>query len=374
MQRALHLAAQARGRVEPNPLVGCVIVKSDRIIAEGYHHQFGSPHAEPTALAAATESPAGSTVYVTLEPCCHANKKTPPCTKALIQARVAKVIAACLDPNPEVSGKGLAQLQSAGIQTEVGLLEREAQQLNAPFFATTLHHRPYITLKWAQTADGKVAGPAGARLQITSPPATHLVHQLRGRCDAILVGINTVVNDDPLLLARHVETPRPLLRVVLDSTLAIPLTSQLVQSAGQSPVLILTSHSAHTQKPDHVRALTTLGVELAPLPADSTGHIPLPTVIAYLALRPITHLLVEPGPTLAQTFLSQNLADRIWIFRSPTQIGDPTAPTAIPVPYPPTANLPIGPDTLTEYLNPHGPVFFSATPSPDIQLIHSNNH
>src|SRR3982751_1227851 len=167
MRRAIRLAMNGRGRVEPNPMVGCVIVKNDRVIGEGYHQQFGGPHAEPNALASCTESPQGATAAVTLEPCCHTNKKTPPCTPRLIAAKIARVVIGCLDPNPDVNGNGLAMLRQAGIEVAGPVLESEAKQLIAPFLARVRHGRPYVTLKWAETADGKVAGPLGRRLRIT---------------------------------------------------------------------------------------------------------------------------------------------------------------------------------------------------------------
>src|SRR4051794_33796208 len=184
LRRAIRLAMNGRGRVEPNPMVGCVIVARDgRVIGEGYHQQFGGPHAEPNALASCTESPEGATAYVTLEPCCHTNKKTPPCTPRLIEAKLARVVVGCLDPNPEVNGKGLAQLRAAGIQVDGPVLESEAKQLIAPFIKRQDHRLPYVTLKWAQTADAKVAGPHGQRLQITNETSSHLVHVLRARSD-----------------------------------------------------------------------------------------------------------------------------------------------------------------------------------------------
>src|SRR4051794_35005175 len=197
LRRAIRLAMNGRGRVEPNPMVGCVIVKNGSTIGEGYHREFGGPHAEPNALASCAESPEGATAYVTLEPCCHTNKKTPPCTPRLIEAKIARVVVGRLDPNPDVNGKGLEMLRAAGIQVDRAPdeLESEANQLVAPFFGHTVFHRPYITLKWAQTADGKVSGAGGARLQISNDGATRAVHWLRGRSDAILVGVNTLLTD-----------------------------------------------------------------------------------------------------------------------------------------------------------------------------------
>src|SRR4051812_44360191 len=161
MRLAIRLAMNGRGAVEPNPMVGCVIVKDGRVIGEGYHERFGGPHAEPNALASCTESPAGATAYVTLEPCCHTNKKTPPGTPRLIEAKLARVVIGCLDPNPDVDGKGVAMLRAAGIDVDAPALEAEAKQLIAPFLARTRYHWPYVTLKWAQSADGKIAGPGG---------------------------------------------------------------------------------------------------------------------------------------------------------------------------------------------------------------------
>src|SRR2546423_1384271 len=193
MPRPTRLAMNGRGRVEPNPMVGCVIVKDDRIIGGGYHQQYGQPHAEPNALASCIESPQGATAYVTLEPCCHTNKKTPPCTPLLIEAGIARVVVGCTDPNPQVNGKGLDILRAAGIQVAPPVLEPEARQLIAPFIASTQHHRPYVTLKWAQTADGKIAGRYGRPLQISNLRSSQIVHALRARCQAIAVGIATVL-------------------------------------------------------------------------------------------------------------------------------------------------------------------------------------
>src|SRR5687768_16410958 len=236
MRRAIRLAMNGRGRVEPNPMVGCVIVKNDRVIGEGYHGEFGGPHAEPAALAACTESPEGATAYVTLEPCCHTNKKTPPCTPALIAAKIARVVVGSVDPNPDVNGQGLDELRAARIRVTQGVLEESAKQLLAPFIARVVYDRPYVTLKWAETADGKVAGPRGERLQISNEKSTRVVHELRARSDAILVGINTVLTDDPMLTPRDVPTTRRIIRAVLDARLRIPMSCKLVRTARQSRV------------------------------------------------------------------------------------------------------------------------------------------
>jgi len=183
LRRAVRLAMKGRGRVEPNPMVGCVIVKDGRVIGEGYHGRFGGPHAEPTALAACMENCRDATVYVTLEPCCHTNKKTPPCAPKLIEAGVARVVIGCLDPNPNVDGRGVKILRDAGIEVVGPILENECKQLNAAFFKGTTRARPYVTLKWAESGDGKVAGAGGKRSQISNDRAMRVVHEMRARTD-----------------------------------------------------------------------------------------------------------------------------------------------------------------------------------------------
>jgi diaminohydroxyphosphoribosylaminopyrimidine deaminase/5-amino-6-(5-phosphoribosylamino)uracil reductase len=358
MRQALELARLGRGRVEPNPMVGCVIVREGRIIGEGSHRQYGGPHAEREALAACRESAAGATAYVTLEPCCHTNKKTPPCVPALIEAKIGRVVGACADPNPLVSGRGFEQLRSAGIGVEVGILEKEAQQLNAAFFARVKLGRPYVTLKWAQTADRKVAGTEGARLQISGPASMRIVHRLRARCDAILVGIGTVLADDPLLTAREVEQIRPLLRVVLDSSLRIPMASKLVGTARQAPVVVYCASEG--EKAGEMRGA---GVEVVRL---GDGNRPgLEQVLQDLGQRGVTHLLVEGGPEVARSFLEQGLADRAWVFQSPQTLDSPAAPDAPVLTMPAIADARVDGDRVTEHLNTASPVFFDARPSVD---------
>lgn len=366
MHHALILAQRGRGLVEPNPMVGCLLVSAGHIIAEGYHRRFGGPHAEREALANCTQSPAGATAYVTLEPCCHTAKKTPPCVPALIEARLQRVIIASLDPNPQVAGRGAQQLRDAGIEVQVGLLEKQAQQLNAPFFARVRLARPYVTLKWAQTADGKVAGPGGQRLQISNPASMTLVHQLRARSDAILVGLGTVLKDNPLLTPRGVEQARPLLRCVLDSHLRIPLSTHLVQTARQSPLVVYCSAPVFCQATDKVNALLAAGAQVMPvIPASSAG-LALGAVLEDLYTRSVTHLLVEGGPTVARSFLAANLADRLWIFHAPTRLDASSAPAAPQADFPLAGHAMIDSDRLEERLNPHSPAFFDLCPSADL--------
>lgn len=349
-------------------MVGCVIAKDGRVIGEGYHQRFGGPHAEPNALAACRESPAGATAHVTLEPCCHTNKKTPPCVPRLIEAKISRVVIGTLDPNPQVSGRGAEHLREAGIAVDVLDLP-SARQLIAPFIATTVHHRPYVTLKWAESSNGKMAGPPGKRLLISNPRSLRLIHELRSRCDAILVGINTVLTDDPMLTVRDVEPMRPLRRVVLSRDLSIPFTARIVQSAGLTPVEFICSPAVFDQSAQHVRDFQSQGIAVTAMPLDETEKLDLRLTLNHLGALGVTHLLVEPGPTLAQSFLSANLVDRVWIFRSPNRANDPEARSAVPVEYPTTGRAELEGDTLTEYLNPDSPTYFSLDPSPDFALI-----
>jgi diaminohydroxyphosphoribosylaminopyrimidine deaminase/5-amino-6-(5-phosphoribosylamino)uracil reductase len=309
---------------------------------------------------------------VTLEPCCHTNKKTPPCTPRLIEAKVARVVVGCLDPNPDVNGKGVAMLRAAGIAVDGPVLAGTARQLIAPFLARRCFARPYVTLKWAQSRNGLVAGPRGQRVRITSEASDRLVHELRSRCDAIAVGTNTVLNDDPLLTARVERTPsRQPIRVILSNTLKLPLESRLVQSAREVPVLVYCSTSAAATSLDAVEQLRARGVEVVPLP-DDESHFSFTDVFKDLHARDVTHLLVEPGPTLTRYFLERGQADRVWVFRSPRDIdvnvgfGISYAPD---VEYPKSAELQdIGGDSLTEYLNPTSEVCFADEASADFVL------
>jgi diaminohydroxyphosphoribosylaminopyrimidine deaminase/5-amino-6-(5-phosphoribosylamino)uracil reductase len=366
LHRAVRLSMNGRGAVEPNPMVGCVLVKDQRVIGEGFHAQFGGPHAEPAALRAAAESTAGATAYVTLEPCCHTNKKTPPCVPALIEAKLARVVVGCRDPNPQVSGRGIALLREAGIRVDEAE-DAECRQLLAPFIAATVHHRPYVTLKWAQSADGKVAGPGGKPVRISNKLSQKVTHELRSRCDAILAGIGTVTTDDPLLTARGVKTSCPLLRMVLDSDLRLSIDSQLVRTIDRGRVIDFCSKEAADYSGTRT-PLAACGVEIDPVPSDSPGRLNLPRVLEQIGRMGVTHLLVEPGPTLARSFLESGRWDRAWVFRSPMQISDNNGPAAPNEPANEVANVELDGDRLTEYLNPKG-IYFASSASADFVLI-----
>ncbi|OWY69616.1 riboflavin biosynthesis protein RibD [cyanobacterium TDX16] len=323
MRRALAIARRAEGRVEPNPMVGCVLVKRGRIVGEGYHRVFGGPHAEVNAIASAGRAAKGATAYVTLEPCCH-HGKTPPCTEALIRSGVGSVIAAMKDPNPLVAGKGLRRLRAAGITTRVGLLEREAEVLTAPFITRQKQRRPYFILKWAQSLDGKIATRTGDSQWITSLASRREAHRLRARVDAVIVGVETVLADDPELTARHAPRRRTAARVVLDSRLRTPLTARVVRTANVTPTLIVTSLMGIRRK-SRTAALEAAGCEVIAMKS-TQSEISLPALARELYRRSMTNVMVEGGGRILGSFFDSGLGDEAMIFVAPRLIGGAEAP------------------------------------------------
>ena len=329
MRRALRLAA--KGFTPPNPMVGCVIVRDGEVVGEGYHPAAGQPHAEVFALQAAGERARGATAYVTLEPCCHWGR-TPPCTDALIAAGVARVVAAATDPNPLVNGRGLEALRVAGIAVSVGTLEAEARRLNEAFVHFHTVGTPFLTLKAAMTLDGKIATYSGDSKWITGEAARRYVHRLRAQSGAVMIGIGTLLADDPLLTARlqQEEPPRQPLRIVVDSRLRTPTDAQAVRFAAQSPadrpLLIATTESA-----DRARecALQREGVEILRLPAGEDGRVDLAALCAHLAHRRIISVLVEGGGTLHAALLETRLAHKALFFIAPMLVGGRNAPTPV---------------------------------------------
>jgi diaminohydroxyphosphoribosylaminopyrimidine deaminase/5-amino-6-(5-phosphoribosylamino)uracil reductase len=324
MRRALQLAARARGRVEPNPMVGCVIVRGGRVLGAGYHRRFGGAHAETEALRACRTSPREATVYVTLEPCCHEGK-TPPCTRALIAARVGRVIAAMRDPNPAVRGRGLRALSEAAIPSCVGLLEAQARALNAPFAKLMQCGRPWVILKWAQSLDGKIATRAGDSRWISDEPARQHAHRIRGRMDAILVGVNTVVRDDPLLTARVGRPWRVATRVILDRRLRTPVTARVVATARHAPTLVVCGEAAAGRR---ARRLERLGCEVVRVAAGREG-VSLEATLDALGARGMTNVLIEGGGRLLGHALDRRLADEAHIYVGPLLIGGARATGAL---------------------------------------------
>ena len=335
MRRALALAARGRGRVEPNPMVGCVLVKDATVLAEGYHRKFGGPHAEVDALRRAGESARGSTAYVTLEPCCHTGK-TGPCTEALLAAGVTRVIAAMADPFPRVAGKGLAILRQAGVQTAVGLCEQEARLLNAPYLKRLATGRPWVILKWAQSLDGKMATHTGRSQWITGQASLREAHRIRSVVDAVVVGAGTVAADDPRLTCRLARARRIARRVVVDGRLRIGLDSRLVRTARQVPVTIACTQAAVDEQPGKADTLRQAGCELLVLPITVPGRIDLGALLEWFATQNATNVMVEGGGHLLGQFLDQQLADEVAIFIAPMLIGgkQPAGESSAVTPWP----------------------------------------
>lgn len=331
MRRALELATRGRGFVEPNPQVGAVVVRDGEIVGEGWHERFGGPHAEVMALGAAGPKARGATLFVTLEPCCH-HGKTPPCTNVIRAAGIARVVVATGDPFPAVAGRGVETLRAAGIEVETGLLAAEAERLTAPFRTLVTRGRPWVIAKWAMSLDGRLAAAPGQERWISSVESRGLVHDLRSRVDAIAVGITTAVADDPLLTARPVAEsttgPRQPLRIVLDGQARLPLTSKLVQTARQLPVLVAVGPQAPHDK---VAALEASGCEVWRGDAADTATRTA-ALLVELGRRRLTNLLVEGGPTLLAGMFAADQIDEVWAFIAPLILGGGNAGGAPPLP------------------------------------------
>jgi len=320
MRRVLRLAARGAGCVSPNPLVGAVIVKDGSIVAEGWHHALGGDHAEVDALKKAGAAASGADLYVNLEPCCHFGR-TPPCTRALIAAGIRRVVVAHIDPNPLIAGQGIAALRAAGVEVEVGVLESEARDVNAPFLTWITTGRPYVTLKMAMTLDGRTADREGYARWVSSEASRREVHRMRSRADAVMVGAGTARRDDPLLLPVLARPRRRSLRVVVDEAASLSPTSRLAMTIRESPVLVAATDAADEAR---VAALRGLGVEVACLPSVDRRVDP-GALLAELGRRQIGCVLVEGGPTLAASLLGRGLVDRIVLFVAPRLLGDPAA-------------------------------------------------
>jgi diaminohydroxyphosphoribosylaminopyrimidine deaminase/5-amino-6-(5-phosphoribosylamino)uracil reductase len=320
MARALELAARGLGRVEPNPLVGCTIVRDGDVVGEGWHGQFGGPHAEVEALRIAGPLAAGATMYVTLEPCAHFGK-TPPCTQAIVASGIRRVVAATVDPFPAVGGQGLDELRKAGLEVSVGLSADEARRLNAPYLKLVEMGRPWTIGKWAMTLDGKIATRTRESRWISGKASRQIVHQLRGRVDAVLVGIGTALADDPMLTARPAG-PRVATRIVLDTHARLPSTSRLVRSAGDTPVLVATGTAAAT---DDVARLAGAGCEV--VRCEGADHrARLDFLLAELGRRRMTNVLVEGGGAVLGSLLDLNQLDEVHVFIAPKLFGGAAAP------------------------------------------------
>ena len=323
LSQALELALQGQGAVEPNPMVGCVIMRGETVVGQGFHGRFGGAHAEVEALRDAGEKARGGDVYVTLEPCCHQGK-TGPCTEALIKAGVARVVVGCLDPNPQVAGQGVTALRAAGIDVEVEKNCETARRLIAPFTKLMTTGRPWVIAKWAMTLDGKIASHSGSSQWISGEASRAVVHQLRGRVDAILVGRGTADADDPLLTARPAG-PRAATRIILDSQASLSSESQLIQSNDEASLLVATTTKASSQ---NRKRLEEHGAEIFVSPGNSRSE-QLASLLDELGRRQITNLLVEGGGEVLGTLLDLQEIDEVHAFVAPKLVGGKSAPTPI---------------------------------------------
>ncbi|MDQ3719583.1 MAG: bifunctional diaminohydroxyphosphoribosylaminopyrimidine deaminase/5-amino-6-(5-phosphoribosylamino)uracil reductase RibD [Actinomycetota bacterium] len=330
LERAIELAGEARGRTGPNPLVGAVVVKSGRVIGEGFHAAAGEPHAERIALAACTEDPAGATLYVSLEPCAHTGR-TPPCTDAILAAGIARVVVASDDPSSRASGRGLGVLRDDGVQVDSadGEVARAARLLNQPFRKHARTGRPHVVLKLAMTLDGKVATRTGDSRWISGEASRARVHRWRSDCDAVAVGLGTVRADDPLLTARAPDSSdgdQPL-RVIFDSEARLPHDAQVVRGAGGdvAPVLVVRSRAASRTSVDKLRAA---GVDVLSVSGQNEASR-VSAALSELGSREIQSLLLEGGPHLAGAFLEAGEVDEARVFVAPVLAGGRDARTAV---------------------------------------------
>lgn len=331
MRRALELAARGEGFVEPNPMVGAVVVDDDlNLLGEGFHERFGGPHAEINALRQAGERAAGATLSVTLEPCCHYGK-TPPCSAAAIASGVRRVVVAAPDPAPHVAGGGIAELRAAGIEVEVGLLGDAAARLIAPFAKLFTTGLPWVHAKWAMTLDGRIASRTGASRWISNEASRRIVHELRGRMDAIVVGSGTVAADDPLLTARPPGPRRPA-RIVVDSRARLAVDSQLMRTMGEGPVIVAASAAAD---PADVRQLEAAGVEVLRVPSSPAAassraaRVDLRALLQELGRRRMTNVLFEGGGRLLGSLFDEKLVDEAHVFVAPKIVGGEGAPSPV---------------------------------------------
>ncbi len=323
MARALALARRGLYTTDPNPRVGCLIVKDGRVVGEGWHERAGLPHAEVRALEAAGAAARGATVYLTLEPCCHQGR-TPPCTDALIGAGVARVVAAMEDPNPKVAGKGFAALAARGITVEQGLMAAEAEALNPGFASRMRRGRPYVRVKLAASLDGRTALADGRSQWITGEAARADVQRWRARSSAVLTGVGTVLADDPSLTVRAFDIGRQPLRVVLDTRLRTPPTARLLRLPGKT-LIATAADTAAAEAAERASALRAAGAEIVVLPRTAPperGGVSLPALFEELARREVNEVLVEAGPTLSGALVAARLVDELLLYYAPHLLGD----------------------------------------------------
>ena len=319
MKRALALAEKGKGETSPNPMVGTVIVKEDQIIGEGYHKKYGGKHAEIMAIETASNSVEGATLFCNLEPCTAdiPDKKTPPCSQRIIQEKIRRVVIANLDPNPYVNGQGVELLRSHHIQVDTGILQEECSRLNEKYFTFHCIGRPFIHLKIAQSLDGRIATAKGKSKWITNENALKIVHRMRAEYDAILVGINTIQQDNPSLNVRRVTGKNPY-RIILDDHLTIPMNANIFNLKDPDKTIIFTFKPNHDVK---FKKLNKMGIQVVSISSNGKKHLDLNIVLAYLTQLKISSVLVEGGGKVFTSFIKNRLFDKISFFIAPMMIG-----------------------------------------------------
>ncbi|HSW56468.1 MAG TPA: bifunctional diaminohydroxyphosphoribosylaminopyrimidine deaminase/5-amino-6-(5-phosphoribosylamino)uracil reductase RibD [Ignavibacteriaceae bacterium] len=317
IRSCFKLAKKGKSRVSPNPFVGAVLVKNGKVIGKGYHKKFGAAHAEVNAIKNSTEDVTGSTLYCNLEPCCHTNKQTPPCVPLIIQKKIKRVVISNPDPNKEVDGKGVEQLREAGIEVISGILEDEGKVLNKFYFKYAQEKIPFITLKIAQSIDGKISLSKKEQTWLTGKESIKYVHKLRSKYDAVLVGANTVKVDDPLLTVRDVKGRNPI-RIVIDGKLSIPLNSNILNTNDPDKTWIFTSQNSNQRK---LKQLEKKGVKVFSVKTAANGRLNLKSVLKVIAKNRISSVLVEGGQEIFSQFFSQKLFDELIVLQSPKILG-----------------------------------------------------
>ncbi|HLG31861.1 MAG TPA: bifunctional diaminohydroxyphosphoribosylaminopyrimidine deaminase/5-amino-6-(5-phosphoribosylamino)uracil reductase RibD [Ignavibacteriaceae bacterium] len=317
IKKCFELAVKAAGFVSPNPMVGALLVKQDKIIGEGYHQKYGGAHAEIIAINSATKVLTGSTLYCNLEPCCHTHKQTPPCVPQIIKAGIKKVVISNLDPNPAVSGKGVQQLLNAGIEVITRVSENEGQELNKFYFKFISNAKPYISIKIAQSIDGKITEEKNKQTWLTGEEAQKYVHQQRAIYDAVLVGAETINIDNPELNVRLVDGRNPK-RIILDGNLSLNLNSKILKAADIENTWIITCNGIDNEK---LFKLKEKGVRILQMPADQLNHISLIKLLDELAKQKISSLFIEGGSNIFSQFITEKLFDELIILQAPVVLG-----------------------------------------------------
>ena len=316
IKRCFELAKKGKGYVSPNPLVGSVIVKNGQIISEGWHKKFGEPHAEANAINNANQDLIGGTLYCNLEPCCHTKKKTPPCVPKIIEAGIKRVVISNYDPNPEVAGKGLQQLKDAGIEVEAGILEDEGNEINKFFFKYIITGMPYVTLKIAQSIDGKISAKKGEQTWLTGDESAKYVHSLRAEYDSVLIGAATAKIDNPHLNVRHVKGRNPK-KIIIDGNFSTETNLNVYNSKDET--ILFTSIARYYQKKEE---LSRKNVKIVEFESDNNGYINVDKMLITLGEEKITSILVEGGAEIFSTFFNKNLWDEMIILQAPILIGN----------------------------------------------------